>query len=45
MAAMHRLPLEPFVAKGVRLPQSADEISLAGLEAYYPLYLRNKRCV
>ncbi|HHQ2900908.1 TPA: phosphotransferase family protein [Pseudomonas aeruginosa] len=42
MAAMHRLPLEPFVAKGVRLPQSADEISLAGLEAYYPLYLRNK---
>ena len=42
MAAMHRLPLEPFVAKGVRLPQSSDEISLAGLEAYYPLYLRNK---
>jgi len=42
MAAMHRLPLEPFVAKGVRLPQGADEISLAGLDAYYPLYLRNK---
>ena len=42
MAAMHRLPLEPFVAKGVRLPQGTDEISLAGLEAYYPLYLRNK---
>jgi aminoglycoside phosphotransferase (APT) family kinase protein len=42
MAAMHRLPLEPFVAQGIRVPQGADEITLAGLEAYYPLYLRNK---
>ncbi|MCO1693404.1 phosphotransferase family protein [Pseudomonas aeruginosa] len=42
MAAMHRLPLEPFVARGISLPQGADEITLAGLDAYYPLYLRNK---
>jgi aminoglycoside phosphotransferase (APT) family kinase protein len=42
MAAMHQLPLEPFVEQGIRLPQGADEITLAGLEAYYPLYARNK---
>ena len=42
MAAMHQLPLEPFVAQGIALPQGADAITLAGLEAYYPLYVRNK---
>lgn len=42
MAAMHQLPLEPFTAQGIGLPLGAEQISLAGLEAYYPLYARNK---
>ncbi|HEY9580525.1 MAG TPA: phosphotransferase family protein [Rhizorhapis sp.] len=42
MAAMHRLPLEPFVARGLTLPEGADEIALAGLHAYYPMYARRK---
>ncbi|MBD1586160.1 phosphotransferase family protein [Pseudomonas typographi] len=42
MAAMHQLPLEPFAKQGIRLPRGADDITLAGLEAYYPLYARNK---
>lgn len=42
MAAMHQLPLPPFVQMGVKSQSSADEIALAGLEAYYPLYQRNK---
>src|SRR3546814_17601595 len=39
---MHRLPLEPFVARGLTLPEGADEIALAGLHAYYPMYARRK---
>ncbi|WP_296261213.1 MULTISPECIES: phosphotransferase family protein [unclassified Pseudomonas] len=42
MAAMHQLPLPPFVQMGIKNQSSADEIALAGLEAYYPLYQRNK---
>lgn len=42
MAAMHQLPLQPFLEQGIRGQHSADEIALAGLEAYYPLYARNK---
>lgn len=42
MAAMHQLPVEPFVAQGIDRPEGAEAISLAGLEAYYPLYERNK---
>ncbi|MDB5869196.1 MAG: aminoglycoside phosphotransferase [Polaromonas sp.] len=42
VAAMHRLPVEPFVAKGVHLPQGAEEIALVGLDAYMPLYQRTK---
>ncbi|MDB5885916.1 MAG: aminoglycoside phosphotransferase [Polaromonas sp.] len=42
VAAMHRLPVEPFVAKGVHLPQGAKEIALVGLDAYMPLYRRTK---
>src|SRR3546814_16472238 len=30
MAAMHRLPLEPFVARGLTLPEGADEIAQIG---------------
>jgi aminoglycoside phosphotransferase (APT) family kinase protein len=42
VAAMHRLPVEPFVAKGVSLPRSPKEIALAGIAAYEPLYRKNK---
>lgn len=42
VAAMHRVPVEGFVAKGVQLPVGAQEIALAGLTAYLPLYLRTK---
>lgn len=42
VAAMHRLPVEPFVAKGVHLPQGAEEIAMVGLDAYMPLYSRTK---
>jgi aminoglycoside phosphotransferase (APT) family kinase protein len=43
VAAMHRLPIEPFVARGIKRQSSAQEIALAGLEAYWPLYEKNKR--
>lgn len=42
MARMHQLPLQPFIDQGISLPKSAEAITLAGLEAYYPLYARNK---
>ncbi|MDE1164360.1 MAG: phosphotransferase family protein [Pseudomonas sp.] len=42
MARMHQLPLQPFVEQGIELPRSAQDIALAGLHAYYPLYARNK---
>lgn len=44
VAAMHKLPLEPFVEKaGVHLPEGAEEIALVGLRAYLPHYRRTKR--
>jgi aminoglycoside phosphotransferase (APT) family kinase protein len=42
LAAMHQLPLEPFAAIGLSVPQGAEQIALAGLEAYLPLYQRHK---
>lgn len=42
MARMHQLPLQPFIDQGIDLPHSAEDIALAGLHAYYPLYARNK---
>ena len=42
VAAMHRVPIEQFAAAGVKQPQNALEIALAGLEAYWPLYQQNK---
>lgn len=33
MARMHQLPLQPFIDQGISLPKSAEEITLAGLEA------------
>jgi aminoglycoside phosphotransferase (APT) family kinase protein len=44
VAAMHKLPLAPFVEQaGVHLPQGAEEIALVGLHAYLPHYRRTKR--
>jgi aminoglycoside phosphotransferase (APT) family kinase protein len=43
VAAMHRLPVEPFAARGLEVPQGAQAIALVGLEAYLPLYRRTKR--
>jgi len=42
VAAMHKLPLEPFVEAGVERPEGAEAIALVGLEAYLPLYRRTK---
>jgi hypothetical protein len=42
VVAMHALPVDPFVAKGLHLPKGAQEIALVGLEAYMPLYRRTK---
>jgi len=42
VAAMHRLPVDPFVAAGVHLPEGAEAIALVGLEAYMPHYRRTK---
>jgi hypothetical protein len=43
VAAMHRLPIEPFVAKGIKRQTTPHEIALAGLDAYWPLYQKNKK--
>lgn len=43
MIAIHRVPVEAFVARGIRPAVTPDEISLAGLEAYFPLYAKNKK--
>jgi aminoglycoside phosphotransferase (APT) family kinase protein len=43
VAAMHRLSVEPFVAKGIKRQTTPHEIALAGLEAYWPLYQKNKK--
>ena len=42
VAAMHRLPVAPFAAKGLHVPQGPEAIALVGLEAYLPLYRRTK---
>lgn len=42
VAAMHRLPVEPFVEAGVHLPESAEAVALVGLDAYMDHYLRTK---
>jgi aminoglycoside phosphotransferase (APT) family kinase protein len=42
IAAMHDLPLEPFLAAGVHRPSTAKEIALVGISAYMPLYRRTK---
>jgi aminoglycoside phosphotransferase (APT) family kinase protein len=42
LVAMHGIPLEPFVEIGLRRPVGAQQIALAGLDAYMPLYRRRK---
>jgi hypothetical protein len=42
VAAMHRLPLEPFVAIGLEQPVGARDIMLAGLGPYLAHYRRTK---
>jgi len=43
VARMHGLPIAPFVARGIKPQTTPDEIALAGLEAYWPLYEKNKK--
>lgn len=42
MVAMHKLPLKPFADIGIHVPEGAEAIALAGLQAYLPLYEKNK---
>lgn len=42
VARMHRLPLDPFVAIGMDRPEKAEDITLVGLNAYLPHYVRTK---
>lgn len=42
VAAMHALPIEPFIAVGIHAPEGAEAIALAGLDAYMPHYRRTK---
>jgi aminoglycoside phosphotransferase (APT) family kinase protein len=42
VAQMHALPLAPFAEIGLRIPQGAEDIALAGLHAYLPHYQRTK---
>ncbi|BFM08198.1 phosphotransferase family protein [Halioxenophilus aromaticivorans] len=42
MAAVHKLPLESFASIGLDIPQGAEAVALAGLNAYMPLYLKSK---
>ena len=43
VATMHKIPVRAFVQRGLDLPQGAEEIALAGLSAYGPLYEKTKR--
>lgn len=42
VVAMHRVPTEALVARGVHRPEGAQAIALVGLEAYLPHYRRTK---
>lgn len=44
VAAMHRLPIDSFIAAGLHQPKGAEAIALAGLDAYMPHYQRTKSC-
>lgn len=40
---MHKSPVAPFAARGIEVPQGAEAIQLAGLNAYMPLYHKVKK--
>ena len=42
LVAMHRIPVEQFAARGLDVPVGSDRIALAGLDAFTPLYERQK---
>ena len=42
IAAMHSVPIEPFVTMGMDLPEGAEGIALVGLNTYLPMYRRTK---
>ena len=42
VSRMHRLPVAPFVARGLQCPVGERDIALAGVNAYLPLYRRTK---
>ena len=42
LARMHSLPIEPFAAIGVQVPETPEDIALVGLRSYMPLYRRTK---
>jgi aminoglycoside phosphotransferase (APT) family kinase protein len=42
VAKMHSLPLDDFVAASVERPEGAEDIALAGLDAYLPHYRKTK---
>lgn len=42
VSRMHRLPVAPFVARGLECPVGERDIALAGVNAYLPLYRRTK---
>lgn len=43
MAQMHSLDVSPFVAQGITMPETAEEVALAYINANQPLYDRTKR--
>jgi aminoglycoside phosphotransferase (APT) family kinase protein len=43
VAAMHKIPVDAFVQRGIELPQGAEAIALAGLNAYFPLYAKTRK--
>jgi aminoglycoside phosphotransferase (APT) family kinase protein len=42
LVRMHQLPLSVFADIGLDIPEGAGAIALAGVNAYLPLYLKNK---
>ncbi|ARS26825.1 aminoglycoside phosphotransferase [Sphingomonas sp. KC8] len=42
VVAMHQVPVEAFAEKGIAVPEGAEAIALAGLNAYLPHYRRTK---
>lgn len=43
VVAIHRVPVQPFVDRGIAAPERPEDVPLTGLHAYLPLYARVKR--